>query len=744
MVGDFWGRPFWMCLRIGLLVGFLLSGHVFAQVLRLEDLKSDVATSTSGQVCGISTLAGWVYQLGDDPSWASPNFDDGDWPHLPPPTDDLWHMPKDLPWQEVGWFRIRVQVHSEVLAEELALLLYHSGAIEVFVNGHLMHKDGQIENGKLIKEGTSVLIDLPRVVPLQPLVNQDVVIAVRYAASNVADKIYLGLPTWWGVALSTFAEANLQRDQRMRLLSVFQMLAGVPLVFALLHLLFFLFYRRARGNLYYAIFSGWTAVLIFVPMYFAFLPQHSDVLIGVTKVGLIGAILAALKFYYYEFFNRMPRYWQFIVWPSFLLCIVSLWIPLKIVFVIAFVGFLELIRIVVKAIRQHRPGAWLVGVGLSVFVLTCSYQMLIELDVVMRTDSYLYVYGILCLVLLMSVYLAYTFGAASKQLATQVLHVQELSAQNIKQSQMAREQERQKRDRDMARSVLESENRLQTVALEETKKRQQILDDLARSNDHLRQTQAQLIQAEKMASLGNLVAGIAHEINTPVGAINSMHDTLVRAVVKLQKELEEKLPPDHPQRRVVDASFQVIGEANRVIAMGTERVREIVRSLRNFARLDEADWKRVDLHEGIESTLALVQHDLKNRIELIKAYGQIPLVECFPGRLNQVFLNLLVNAAQAIDEKGKIMIRTYQETDKVCVEIEDTGKGISPENLSRIFESGFTTKKMGMGTGLGLSICSQIVKAHQGDILVESEVGKGTTFTVVLPIVQPTKGIVAS
>jgi two-component system, NtrC family, sensor kinase len=280
---------------------------------------------------------------------------------------------------------------------------------------------------------------------------------------------------------------------------------------------------------------------------------------------------------------------------------------------------------------------------------------------------------------------------------------------------------------------------VQTIELEETQKRQLILDDLAQSNRDLHQTQVQLIQAEKMASLGSLVAGIAHEINTPVGAINSMHDTLVRAVAKLEVELDKKLPQEHPARRVMTASFQVIGEANRVIATGTERVRDIVRSLRNFARLDEADWKRVDLHEGIESTLALVQHDLKNRIELIKDYGAIPLVECFPGRLNQVFLNLLVNAAQAIEGKGQITIGTWKENDRVYVMFQDTGKGISPENVSRIFESGFTTKKVGMGTGLGLSICSQIVKAHQGEILVESKVGKGTIFTVVLPVVQQIK-----
>jgi len=741
MVGDLWRHDMRNGLRVGCVVLFVLvfwCGQVVADVLRLQDLKPD-SVAMGSQICGLQTLRGWVYQLGDDPLWASPVFDDAHWSPLPAQTDDLWHMPADMPWEGVGWFRMHLQLHSEVLGKELALLMFYSGAIEVFVNGELVHKDGKIENGRVVVLGQRVLADLPRVVPLRPLEKQDVVIAVRYATSHAKDQAYLKLPTWWGLALSTFQDAYIQRDERIRQQSILQMWAGVPLVFAMLHLLFFLFYRRARGNLYYAILAGWTAVLICVPMYFSFAPQHLAFMLNVTKIGLIGAVLAGLKFYYYEFFNRMPRYWTFIFWPSIVLCTCSWMISFQMVCAIAFLGFPELIRIVMKAIYQRKPGAWLVGFGLSVFVITCTYQLLIEWNVFERTASYFYIYGILCLILSMSVYLAYTFGAAGKQLESQVLEVQRLSEQNIKQSQLAREQEREKREGEIARQVLEAENRLQTIELEEAQKRQQILDDLAQSNRDLHQTQVQLVQAEKMASLGSLVAGIAHEINTPVGAINSMHDTLVRAVAKLEIELDKKLPQEHPGRQVIKASFQVIGEANRVIAMGTERVRNIVRSLRNFARLDEADWKKVDLHEGIESTLALVQHDLKNRIELVKEYGVIPLVECFPGRLNQVFLNLLVNAAQAIDGKGKITIGTWQVDDRVYVKFQDSGKGISPENVSRIFESGFTTKKVGMGTGLGLSICSQIVKAHQGEILVESKVGQGTTFTVMLPIVQPIK-----
>jgi PAS domain S-box-containing protein len=245
---------------------------------------------------------------------------------------------------------------------------------------------------------------------------------------------------------------------------------------------------------------------------------------------------------------------------------------------------------------------------------------------------------------------------------------------------------------------------------------------------------AQLVQAEKMASLGNLVAGIAHEINTPVGAIHSMHDTLVRAVEKLTEAIEQDFPESYHEHRGLQRALQIIQDSNRVIESGTTRVTTIVKSLRNFARLDEVELVQVDLHEGLEDTLTIVNHDIKNRIEVVKNYGDIPRVFCYPSRLNQVFLNILNNARQAIDGKGTISITTSQVGEEVHVEIGDSGTGIAPEHLEKIFEPTFTTKIAGEGTGLGLSICRQIVEEHKGRIEVESEVGQGTMFRVVIPL----------
>ncbi|MFQ5649463.1 MAG: PAS domain S-box protein [bacterium] len=263
---------------------------------------------------------------------------------------------------------------------------------------------------------------------------------------------------------------------------------------------------------------------------------------------------------------------------------------------------------------------------------------------------------------------------------------------------------------------------------------QESLRELARANQHLHQTQGQLVQSEKMASLGMLVAGIAHEINTPIGAVHSMHDTLKRAVVRLEQTLETKYAEDLKNDGDLYGPLRIIQDANKVIDTGSERVTTIVRRLRSFARLDEAELKLVDIHEGLEDTLTLIHHEIKHNITVDKNYGDIPPIPCFPGRLNQVFLNLLINAKQAIRERGTITITTRLVHPKVQIRMSDDGAGIPQEKLDKVFDPGFTTKGVGVGTGLGLSICYQIIQDHKGKITVESEVGKGTTFTIMLPM----------
>jgi len=250
-----------------------------------------------------------------------------------------------------------------------------------------------------------------------------------------------------------------------------------------------------------------------------------------------------------------------------------------------------------------------------------------------------------------------------------------------------------------------------------------------------RKLQKELIQSDKMASIGLLLAGIAHEINTPIGSINSNNDILIRSVGKIRDFLNcTECPPAVRENPEVMKIMKVLEEINQNNRMACDRIMNIIRSLKNFARLDDSEKKKVNIHDGLDSTLTLVHHQLKGRIQVIKEYGDLPEIECYPSQLNQVFMNLLVNAEQAMPERGTLRIKTSRDGDFVRIMISDTGVGIAKENLRRIFEPGFTTKGVGIGTGLGLSICHKIIQDHHGKIEVESEVGKGTTFTLTLPL----------
>ena len=249
----------------------------------------------------------------------------------------------------------------------------------------------------------------------------------------------------------------------------------------------------------------------------------------------------------------------------------------------------------------------------------------------------------------------------------------------------------------------------------------------------LRETQNQLVMQEKMASLGDLVAGVAHEMNTPLGAIGSMHDTLIRAIDKLTQTLEITFPAAK-NNRTIQSMFEVVANANRVIANGTERVSAVVGSLRNFARLDEAEFQTVDIHEGIDSALTLLESQISEKVAVTKNYGDIEPVYCAPGQLNQVFMHLLKNALQAIEETGAIEISTSTADDMVYIRISDTGIGIPPAQLERIFDFDFQTGDSRMKMGFGLSSDFKIIQDHHGEIRIESEVGMGTEVTVSLPM----------
>jgi len=276
-----------------------------------------------------------------------------------------------------------------------------------------------------------------------------------------------------------------------------------------------------------------------------------------------------------------------------------------------------------------------------------------------------------------------------------------------------------------ARSYQEVENlniNLEKLVDERTQELQIKHKELKDAYQELESTQLQLIQSEKMASLGMLVAGISHEVNTPLGTINSNTDMFLRSVQKMREGEGE------PEKLL--KAMENIAKINQEACV---RINAIIKTMKNFARLDEMEIKTVDLHEGIDSTLEILSHLHGEDIEIKKDYGELPPLLCKARQLNQVFMNILANAIQALDKSGQITIKTNYADDIIHVDISDTGTGISSENLKKIFDPGFTTKGVGVGIGLGLSIVYKIMEDHGGSIEVKSDLGKGSTFSLKFP-----------
>ncbi len=279
-------------------------------------------------------------------------------------------------------------------------------------------------------------------------------------------------------------------------------------------------------------------------------------------------------------------------------------------------------------------------------------------------------------------------------------------------------------------------------------KSQQVTSELDAAYQQLKATQSQILQQEKMASVGQLAAGVAHEINNPMGFITSNLSSLKRYQDKLaayiaqlenwlqgagSEEILQQLK-EFKKKQKIDYVLEDINDLIEESNEGAVRVRDIVQNLKSFSRVDQTEFTPADINACLESTLAIAMNEIKYKATVEKDFSELPLLPCYPQQLNQVFLNILVNAAQAIEDSGEIKITTRVDQDKVVVAISDNGPGIPAEIKDKIFEPFFTTKEVGKGTGLGMSISFDIIKDHQGQIRIESTVGQGTTFVIELPL----------
>jgi signal transduction histidine kinase len=689
----------------------------------LIGLVASVPAQPAGDGSGIPCIPGkdticaitndWKYHPGDDPAWADLDFDDSDW--LTTGSTYLDSIPGEG-WTGYGWFRAHLKVDSKLWHVPVGFDFKQLGASDIYLNGRLIKSFGKFGRSEAEIEDYILVFGPPAIIRLDGKIDQ--VIAVRHSDFGDTPLHREADPDGFTLSIMDLEAADYNYQYQLMMGTRHQMFfTGLALTFCLLHLMMFLFYSRLRANLIFALFTASIAALSFFPAQISQAHTLPIVLLLMfsMKLSVIGVSVLGLWFLNSLFYPSTPRHARLFYITGIIVALLAYYASQKIVYIYATICLIESARVVWMAVARKKNGSGIIGSGYLIFMLASLYQMLIDMHIVeniIENYWYWYLYGILALLISMSIYLARQYAQINTDLADQLAQVKKLSAKAVMHERAAKKQE-------IKQKLLETEIAHKAHELEEAKKLEKALNELKQAHDDLKTTQTQLVQSEKMASLGQLVAGVAHEINTPIGAVGSMHDTLVRALGKIRGCIDAECDhQDCAPRSDLLKNMKVIDDANSVIAEGVGRVTNIVKRLRSFARLDEAELKTVDIHEGLEDTLTLIYHDIKHGIKIDKHYGDLPPISCYPGRLNQVFLNLLVNARQAMAGEGVITITTDQINGKIRISITDTGSGIPEENLAKIFDPGFTTKGVGVGTGLGLSICYQIIQDHLGEIKV--------------------------
>ncbi|MBT3344706.1 MAG: hypothetical protein HN712_28015 [Gemmatimonadetes bacterium] len=672
---------------------------------------------------GMRPSDSWSYQMGDERTWADPAFDSGGWPVV-----SRSRYPEGAS-EGVVWFRCSLEIDSTRWGRPVPFSLQYAGAVEVYLDGELVRRFGRIGDST----DSSVYGVNTEPVPWELMPSASAtstvsasgtasrhVIALRYAPLDGLSFRADGAPPLLNLKIGELETDPVSRaegggSETDPALWVYRtafpgphgiFLIGVCLAFAFLHVFLFVFHPAQPANMYYTLFLlGTAGGRIF--SYEMLSPTDPDGIANIVAWEMISStasILAATGLIHVIFLGQRTRTYLPLVGLGVILSIWQWFEPFHVrVPVLAFflLLFAEITRtlIVARLRRDTRPveGRWILAVGIlpltviAFFAITSmagSPSPAFDLFII---DSAFY--AVLFLIACMSLFLASDFARTSKKLVR-------------------------------ANAELESYSHTLEERVE------------ARTQE-LREKQSQLVQAGKMASLGQLVAGVAHEINNPVGAVNGAADVAGRCVDRLEVQLEAEGAGDQAQvtslRKTVDILRQNVG----LIAAGGGRIASVVRSLRDFARLDEAEFQSADLHQGLDSVLDLLRHEVEGRVTIIREYGGIPPIDCYPRQLNQVFMNLLLNAAEAIDGEGTITLTTVSDGESVTVRVADTGRGIPEANLDRIFDPGFTTKGVGVGVGLGLAISFNIAREHGGTLGAQSEDGKGTVFTLTVPI-RPT------
>jgi len=699
---------------------------------------------------GILLDKGWKYSSGDNPEWAKPVFNDSAWQPVNP-TLDVYNALPQVSTSGIGWFRLHLSVDSSLLKNELAFVIQQSGASEIYLNGIKIKSYGTISSN-----AEKVKADDPIWKPLAIRFNESAeeVIAIRYELQpNIYyTKIFETENPALTIKLMDSDKAlEYFHNNASKIVGFSSLLSGITIMIIILHLSFYILYPTQKANLYFALFAVMFAVANITQLIFWLYPNgvaNKFYLGNLTFVLFIAGYIFLLMAAYLFLERKRDFFFYFLLVFSGIAIILNAW-PYGFGWQLGGPTFELLVQIniariaILSSIKKQR-GAWIIAVGA---VSTLVFFAIFLAQGTFTNSSFIlslpplriltYVMQNISLPTASSVFLAFEFAFANRTLQKKLLEVNDLSLKNI-----AQEKEKQQLLA-LQNETLEQEVQERTAAL-------------SQSLQHLKSTQSQLIQSEKMASLGELTAGIAHEIQNPLNFVNNFSEVNAELIEEMQQEMNKGNLED-----AISISNDIRDNEEKINHHG-KRAAAIVKGMLQHSRSSIGVKEPTDINKFADEYLRLAYHGLRAKDKSLNATMKtdfdktIGIINIIPQDIGRVLLNLYNNAFYAVDEKQKaeslkseVEGKAYQPTvtvairklsspsgngGKVEITVSDNGNGIPQKVVDKIFQPFFTTKPTGQGTGLGLSLSYDIIKAHGGEIKVETREGEVTIFIIQLPI----------
>jgi len=688
---------------------------IIAQTNNVFTLSTKAARTTRFASGWIALDSGWKFKAGDDPDWAKPGFNDSSWQSVNL-FRDLYYLPQ-VPRSGIIWFRLRLTADS-TMNRQLVMRIYQTGASEVYLEGKLIHRFGIVSsNSDSVKYYSPNSLSLS--FPIKYNIEQT--LAIRFANLPASYPIYPIAPKsilqCWVTTLENGNEDNLVRYYRT-FNNRMNIGIGVASILCILYLSFFLFFPAQKINLYFSLSNFFFALFLIINT--ININYHGAAFkYNIFSVAFTVLYLTLFLYCIYKIFSQKPGqiYWSLIIAGTIALPAAFL---IDVGFIstgLAVLVLIDILRISIKSIPNNKAGAWIILIGVGIDLIYWTLNLLSGLGIlnIPTIDSYSS-FAILIGPLSLAIYLGYAFGMTSQSLRQKLAEVEQLS--NEKQQILSSQNE-----------TLEKQVKQRTSALNE-------------SLDNLKATQSQLIHQEKMASLGELTAGIAHEIQNPLNFVNNFSEVNKEMLAEMKEEIDKG---NYDEVKLIANDLE---ENEEKINHHGKRADAIVKGMLQHSKQTTGIKEPIDINKLADEYLRLAYHGMRAKdknfnaaftTNFDKAVGKINIVQQDIGR---VLLNLYNNAFYAINEKKRIADGQYQPTVFVStkkfdhaieVAVRDNGNGIPQNIVDKIFQPFFTTKPTGQGTGLGLSLAYDIIKAHGGEIKVETKEGEGSEFIIHLP-----------